>query len=128
MLPFGHPVGTSEPEGPEPDPLASDGSAVFDPIVPIMDASAPSVAKPAGDQKRREHLKVAFAKFDTDGSGSLDAEELAQVLTMGSSKLNHAEALQKASSIISKYDFDGNGCLDVRAACPKIHSLPFAMA
>ena len=55
---------------------------------------------------------MAFAKFDTDGSGSLDEEELANVLCMGS-KLSKTEALEKAASIIRKYDFDGNGTLDV---------------
>ena len=70
------------------------------------------VAKPAGDDKKREQLRMAFAKFDTDGSGSLDEEELANVLCMGS-KLSQTEALAKAASIIRKYDFDGNGTLDV---------------
>ena len=80
--------------------------------VPSIDAPVLPVVRPAGDEKRRDQLKVAFAKFDTDGSGSLDVEELAQVLCMGG-KLTKAEALEKATSIIGKYDFDGNGSLDI---------------
>ena len=63
-------------------------------------------------EEQKQEIKEAFDLFDTDGSGSLDVEELAQVLCMGG-KLTKAEALEKATSIIGKYDFDGNGSLDI---------------
>ena len=78
----------------------------------IPQDTPPPSTRPAGDEERRETLKVAFASFDTDGSGCLNVEELAEVLGMGS-KLTKAEALEKATSIIGKYDFDGNGTLSI---------------
>jgi len=106
---------SSSPNGPHGTPsvdpdkrLSDDDDGELDKLLPPR---ASSVA-PAGDEKRRNQLKAAFSQFDTDGSGSLDVEELAQVLCMGG-KLTKAEALEKATSIIGKYDFDGNGSLDI---------------
>ena len=62
---------------------------------------------------RHEQLKEAFATFDADGSGSLNAVELSAILSKGGS-LSKADALEKAKAVIAKYDFDGNGELDVR--------------
>jgi hypothetical protein len=130
VLPFDHAVVSSKPEHPEPAPTA-DGSAVFDPVVPIIDVPAPGpgpgVTKPADDPKRREHLEMAFAKFDTDGSGSLDAEELARLLSVGNSELSRAKALERAAAIITKFDFDGNGLLDVRQLARKSFTTPLLL-
>jgi hypothetical protein len=61
---------------------------------------------------RRAQLQKAFGTFDTDGSGSLSADELATILSMGGAK-GPEEAKREALEVISKYDADGNGVLDV---------------
>ena len=68
---------------------------------------------PIDESKRRQQMKGAFTAFDTDGGGSLNAVELSAILSMGST-LSEADALEKAKAVIAKYDFDGNGELDVR--------------
>lgn len=64
---------------------------------------------PAGE---REKLQQAFAAFDSDGSGALSVNELANILSIGG-RLSEENALKEAADIITKYDTDGNGMLDV---------------
>lgn len=64
---------------------------------------------PAGE---REKLQQAFAAFDSDGSGALSVNELANILSIGG-RLSEENALKEAAEVITKYDTDGNGMLDV---------------
>ena len=66
----------------------------------------------------RAQLQEAFSTFDTDGSGSISAVELAEILSMGG-RLSDEDALREAQAVISKYDTDGSGELDVRMPLPR---------
>ena len=60
----------------------------------------------------RHRVQQAFAAFDSDGSGALSVNELANILSIGG-RLSEENALKEAADIITKYDTDGNGMLDV---------------
>ena len=66
---------------------------------------------------RQAQLKTAFARFDSDGSGSLSVSELAKILSLQTSPtkapLSPGSALRKAAEVVRKYDVDGSGTLDV---------------
>ena len=76
-------------------------------------AAAEKAAEQAANDKRIKSLKDSFAVFDTDGSGTLEAEELGQILTRmcGPDCPGMTEADAKA--FIKEFDRDGDGMLDV---------------
>jgi len=66
----------------------------------------------AANDKRLASLKASFDVFDTDGSGSLDTEEVVEILTRmtgGGTAMSEADALE----FIKEFDRDGDGFLDV---------------
>ena len=60
-----------------------------------------------------DHLRTLFATFDTDGSGTLDAEELLAILTRGASGLS----LEDAKEIVDDFDENKDGVLSVDEVC-----------
>lgn len=58
--------------------------------------------------EQMEALKEAFAKFDVDGSGDIDAEEIVAAMSNMGVKVTLAEA----TKMIQEVDQDGNGKLD----------------
>ena len=75
-------------------------------------AAAEAAEEKAANDARIASLKKSFAVFDTDGSGSLDAEEVVEILTRmtpGGTALTKADA----EEFIKEFDRDGDGCLDV---------------
>ena len=72
-----------------------------------------------GKQARKMLLKAtdtvesAFKKFDTDGSGMLEAEELFQVLAELGLDVTDEDFIAYARALMEDYDSDGNGELDL---------------
>lgn len=66
------------------------------------------VAKVLRHDESEEELREAFRLFDTDGSGSINAEELKKVM------LNLGEKLSKEDleEMIKEADMDGDGTVD----------------
>lgn len=67
--------------------------------------------KMAANDKRIASLKKSFDVFDEDGSGSLDADEVLQILTRmtgGAEPLSEADARE----FIQEFDRDGDGLID----------------
>jgi len=56
-----------------------------------------------------EELRKAFAMFDADGNGHIEAEELFRILVRGDSGLS----MEIAESIVIEFDENGDGRLDV---------------
>lgn len=56
-----------------------------------------------------DHLRSLFNTFDRDGSGTLDAEELLEILTRGTSSLS----LEDAKEIVNDFDDNKDGVLSV---------------
>ena len=66
----------------------------------------------AENDKRIASLKKSFEVFDTDGSGSLGADEVLEILTKmtaGGTPLSEADAME----FIKEFDRDGDGLLDL---------------
>ena len=70
-------------------------------------SGAPASIK-ALNAEQMEALKEAFAKFDIDGSGDIDAEEIVGAMSNMGVKVTLAEA----TKMIQEVDQDGNGKLD----------------
>lgn len=66
------------------------------------------VAKVLRHDESEEELREAFRLFDTDGSGSINAQELRKVM------LNLGEKLTKEDldEMIKEADMDGDGTVD----------------
>lgn len=83
--------------------------------VPLTKAEADKAAA-----AKRAALQKAFNAFDKDGSGAISADELAAILSMpaNGNKKSLAEAKLEAEAIITKYDMNGDGELDIEeVAC-----------
>ena len=85
-----------------------------------MEAAAVKIqAVHRGKQARKMLLKAtdtvesAFKKFDTDGSGMLEAEELFQVLAELGLDVTDEDFIAYARALMEDYDSDGNGELDL---------------
>ncbi len=63
----------------------------------------------AYDKKFENELKIAFNKFDKDGSGSIDKQELADLSKELGSELTE-EQLQNA---LKDLDLNGDGVIDI---------------
>ena len=59
-------------------------------------------------------LRKAFAVFDRDGDGNLDADELKAVLMRGNSPFTE----QDVEALIKEFDTDGNGVIDFDEFAP----------
>ena len=74
--------------------------------------------KRQGTRSKREELEDAFAKFDTDESGSLTVKEFADILVRparpgGMPNMSKSAALERAAEIVGNYDLNGDGKLNV---------------
>ena len=70
--------------------------------------AAHSASYIAMDAAKQEELRQAFAMFDTDGSGSVDAAEIGRVL----GKLGHKPSKKELEEMIQELDADGDGEID----------------
>lgn len=63
-----------------------------------------------------EELRHAFNAFDRDGSGSISATELTQVMASIGEKLNDEEVAE----MMREADLDGNGTIDCITVPPDL--------
>ncbi|KAK8246599.1 hypothetical protein HDK90DRAFT_500722 [Phyllosticta capitalensis] len=77
------------------------GSIDFEEFLKMMAAKAKSMDS-------EQELRQAFAVFDRDGTGTIDAGELSHVLKSLGEKLSEAEI----EEIIRQADVDGDGMID----------------
>jgi EF-hand domain pair len=59
-----------------------------------------------------EKLDCLFQLVDGDGSGTVDAQELAAILRLRNANLTERESLDRAANMVSAFDADGNAELD----------------
>lgn len=62
--------------------------------------------------KTSEKLDRLFRLIDGDGSGTVDARELAAILRLRNANLTEREALDRAVTMVKAFDADGNAELD----------------
>lgn len=74
--------------------------------------TAMQAAEKAANDKRLASLKKSFEAFDEDGSGTLEAEEVVEILTRMTGGGNEL-TLDDAKAFIKEFDRDGDGMLDV---------------
>jgi Ca2+-binding EF-hand superfamily protein len=65
-----------------------------------------------GRMTTSEKLDCLFRLIDGDGSGTVDAQELAAILRLRNSNLTERESLDRAANMVSAFDADGNAELD----------------
>lgn len=85
----------------------------------VLDASNQAAFKMAGNlaedfnrpltAQEERRFEAAFAMFDKDGSGEIDANELLSAMQLLGKRLD----LVDAKRLIDDYDFDGNGVMDL---------------
>ena len=54
---------------------------------------------------KETNLRIAFNKFDSDGSGAISVDEIIDVLGLTHSRKSHKETTE----LINEIDIDGNG-------------------
>ena len=72
-----------------------------------------AAARKARMDEYREVVKEAFDKFDEDGSGTMEVDELEAMLSHELREPVPEEELQKA---IQEMDSDGNGVVDLKSS------------
>ena len=66
-------------------------------------------ARRARMDKHREEVRVAFEKYDEDGSGSIDADELRTLLEM---ELHESVSKEQLAAAVEEIDTDGDGMIE----------------
>ena len=79
------------------------------------EASEPLVAdKKVGDEEDvDEHWRAAFSKFDKDGNGTIDKDELVQVLQ----ELGHAPTPDQQAKMFANMDTNADGTVSFAEFC-----------
>jgi len=80
---------------------------------PPEGSSKEELGKRAQALMNEPSVKAAFAKFDADGSGSVDATEIGEILKAAGAEVSQEEL----SAMMARLDNNGDGDLDILELC-----------
>ena len=94
-----------------PEPPQDPNKRVWD--LPPMYMSREDMQQKALMLMNEPNVKAAFQRFDADGSGSVDAKEIEQILKAANAEISPDEL----DAMLKRLDKDGSGELDLQELC-----------